>query len=237
MAVETGAVYLASDALLEFASGQIGTIDGTVQLNGSNALIADAGTLATNSALNGLNTVAGYLYLLGGNSLSVSGNLSLTGSGRVDLDAYSSEANGGSSLTIGGTLTNSSNDGQAIDIGNGNISAGDAVTAAALNNTGDITIAGNGTIQSTLDITTGAAGFGTAGVETGVGLPLEQCAAGIRQRPDRHDRRHRAALWRPKRVIADAGTLTTNSALTGLNTVAGVPSICRTATRSAPPAI
>ena len=43
----------------EFASGQIGTIDGVVALRGANARIADAGTLATNSALTGLNTVAG----------------------------------------------------------------------------------------------------------------------------------------------------------------------------------
>ena len=54
--METGSVYLANNALLEFASGQIGTIDGIVQLDGPNALIADAGTLTSNSALNGLNT-------------------------------------------------------------------------------------------------------------------------------------------------------------------------------------
>ena len=57
--METGSVGLYSDALLEFASGQIGTIDGEVVLGGPSARIADAGTLATNSALTGLNTVAG----------------------------------------------------------------------------------------------------------------------------------------------------------------------------------
>ncbi len=35
------------------------TIDGLVSLSGVNARIADAGTLATNSALAGLNTIAG----------------------------------------------------------------------------------------------------------------------------------------------------------------------------------
>ena len=163
--VETGSVYLSNNAMLEFASGQIGTIDGTVQLYSPEAVIADAGTLTTNSALTGLKTVAGDLYLLAGNSISATGNLSVTGgNGRVDLDPYFVGGDtGGSSLTIAGTLTNSSTDGQAIDIGNGNIGAGDTITAKALNNTGVIAITGNGTIQSTLDITTGAASFGTAG--------------------------------------------------------------------------
>jgi hypothetical protein len=43
LAVETGSVALTNDALLEFASGQIGTIDGFLELNGANARIADAG--------------------------------------------------------------------------------------------------------------------------------------------------------------------------------------------------
>ena len=43
------------------------------------------------------------------------------------------------------------------------------MTAAALSNTGAIQIAGNGTIQSTLDIT-GAAGFGTSGWRPEVSL-------------------------------------------------------------------
>ena len=83
------------------------------------------------------------------------------------LDSPFNNGGGGSSLTIGGTLTDSSTDGNALYIGNSNIGAGDTVTATALSNTGVIHIAGNGTIQSTLDITTGAAGFGTPGVETG----------------------------------------------------------------------
>ena len=151
LAVETGSVSLYGDALLEFASGQIGTIDGVVTLDGATARIADAGTLATSSALTGLKRVAGDLYLLGGNSLTVTGNLSLTGAGRVGLDPYFlSGDTGGSSLTISGTLTNSSTDGQAIDIGNGNIGAGDTLTAGALVNNTDISVAGNGSIVAAL---------------------------------------------------------------------------------------
>ena len=218
--VETGSVVLSNNALLEFASGQIGTIDGLVQLNGPTALIADAGTLATNSALTGLNTVAGDLYLENGNSVSVTGDLSITGSGRVDLDPFFFGGGGGSSLTVGGTLTNNSTDSDAILIGTGNISAGDTVTAAALSNTGDITIIGNGTIQSTLNITTGSAGFGTAGVETGSVVlgsnALLEFASGQIGTID-----GLVQLNGPTALIADAGTLASNSALTGLNTVAG----------------
>ena len=218
--VETGSVGLFSDALLEFASGQIGTIDGVVQLDGATARIADAGTLATNSALTGLNTVAGYLYLQNGNSVGVAGDLAITGSGRVDLDPFFFGGGGGSTLTVGGTLTNNSSDSNAILIGTGNISAGDTITAAALNNTGDISVTGNGTIQSALIITTGLAGFGTQGVETGsVGLfgnALLEFASGQIGTIDGV-----VQLDGPTARIADAGTLATNSALTGLNTVAG----------------
>ena len=78
---------------------------------------------------------------MGGNSLTVTGNLSVTGAGRVGLDPYFlSGDTGGSSLTISGTLTNSSTDGQAIDIGNGNIGAGDTLTAGALVNNTDISV-------------------------------------------------------------------------------------------------
>jgi hypothetical protein len=48
---ETGNVYLQGDALLEFKSGEISTIDGGLQLNGANARIADqdaGGRLTTN---------------------------------------------------------------------------------------------------------------------------------------------------------------------------------------------
>ena len=232
--VETGAVGLFSDALLEFASGQIGTIDGVVTLDGSSARIADAGTLATNSALTGLITVAGSLYLENGNSVGVASNLAITGSGRVDLDSFFLSGSGGSTLTVGGTLTNNSTDGNAIDIGYANISTGDTVTAKALSNTGDISISGNGTIQSTLDITNGAAGFGTIGVETGsVGLfgdALLEFASGQIGTIDGV-----VTLDGSSARIADAGTLATNSALTGLNTVAG--STSKTTTQSPSPAI
>ena len=51
---ETGKVFLQNDALLEFKSGQITTVDGTLWLDGANSRVADAGTLTSNSALTGL---------------------------------------------------------------------------------------------------------------------------------------------------------------------------------------
>ena len=216
----TGTVSLFTGAtLLEFASGQIGTIDGAVELSG-NARIADAGTLATNSALTGLNTVAGELALSGGASVTTTGGLSITGNGVVWLDAPFNNSGGGSSLTVGGTLTNTSTNNNGLYIGNGNIGVGDTVTATGLVNTGVIQIQGAGTIQSTLDITTGPAGFGTLGVETGTvslftGATLLEFASGQIGTIDG------AVELNGNARIADAGTLATNSALTGLNTVAG----------------
>jgi hypothetical protein len=218
--VETGSVILTSDALLEFASGQIGTIDGYVSLNGTNARIADAGTLTTNSALMGLNTVAGELELSGGAAVGTNGALSITGNGLVWVDSPNNNGYGGSNLAVGGTLTVSSTNNNALSIGNGYITTGDTVTATALVNTGVIEIQGNGTVQSTLDITTGAAGFGTVGVETGsvslIGDALLEFASGQIGTIDGY-----VSLNGPNALIADAGTLTTNSALVGLNTVAG----------------
>ena len=137
--METGTVILTTNALMEFASCQIGTIDGELALHGPNPRVADAGTLATNSALTGLNTVAGDFRPTGGASVSTTGGLSITGNGDVVLDPY---YDNGSSLALGGTLINSSASGGALLIGNGSIGSGDTVTAAGLSNTSVIDIRG-----------------------------------------------------------------------------------------------
>ncbi|MEA2769789.1 MAG: serralysin [Acetobacteraceae bacterium] len=154
--VETGSVYLLNDALLEFASGQIGTIAGAVGLNGANARIADAGTLASNSALTGLNTIAGQFVLYNGASVSTTGGLSLTGNAVVEIDGPNFGGGGGSRLTIGGTLTNSSTNGNALDIGNTGIVNGDTVTVTDTTLSGGaVTItagpSGNETISAATD--------------------------------------------------------------------------------------
>ncbi len=63
-----------------------------------------------------------------GKTESVSGNVSITGSGKVHLDGAYAGGSGGSSLTIGGTLTNSSAIGYGVYIGNTGITSADTVT-------------------------------------------------------------------------------------------------------------
>jgi hypothetical protein len=60
---------------------------------------------------------------------SVSGNVSISGSGAIALDGQDIGGAGGSSMTIGGKLTNTSSNGNGIDIGNGGITSADTLTA------------------------------------------------------------------------------------------------------------
>ena len=137
--VETGAVSLDNDALLEFKSGQITTINGELQLNGAGAHVADAGATGSSSALTGLASVTDEFFFENGATVATTG--ALTNSGTIELN--SGNAEGGSSLTIGGGLTN---DG-TIEIGpsNDTLSAADKVHAASVNNSGTIDVYGNAT--------------------------------------------------------------------------------------------
>ena len=54
--------------------------------------------------------------------------MSVTGSGALELDGNNTGGGGGSSLTIGGTLTNSSTNGNGVDVGNANITSADTLT-------------------------------------------------------------------------------------------------------------
>jgi hypothetical protein len=220
---ETGNLYLQGDALLEFKSGEISTIDGGVQLSGANARVADAGSTTTNSALTGLATVAGNFWLQNGATVSPTGNVSITGSGTIQLDGNNEGGGGGSSLTIGGSLTNSSSNGNALSIGNGNITSADTLTvngSGGLSSTGQIDIEGSATVQATLNVADAAAGFGTASTETGnlylQGDSLLEFKSGEISTVDGGVQLNGASAY-----VADAGSTTSNSALTGLTTVAG----------------
>jgi hypothetical protein len=131
--VETGTVFLQGDALLEFQSGQITTVNGELQLDGANSRVADSAATTTNSALTGLTTVAsvsggsGFFFLQNGASVNPSGNLTISGNGVIELDGPNI-GGGGSSLTVGGTLTNSSTNGNGLDVGNTGISSADTLT-------------------------------------------------------------------------------------------------------------
>ena len=167
----TGSVGLSGDSAIEFASGQITSLAGSLVLNGNDAFIEDSTALGSNSALTGLASIgAGATFDLE-NQASVSTTGALANDGHIDLDtnAYA----GGSSLTVAGALTNSG----ALNVGYDNayasISASDEVTATSIDNTGQIQLVGSyfDQYQALLDVTAGSAGFGVAGTLTGsVGL-------------------------------------------------------------------
>ena len=218
--LETGVVYLQRNALLQFASGQIVTIDGQVYLDGANARMAIASDTSANSALVGLQTVVGDFHLLNGASVGpTSGGLSIIGGGRLGLDAHYIGGAGGSSLTVGGVLTNTSTNINALNIGNSGITSANTVTATGLVNTGQINIIGSAAAQSTLKIN-GNAGFGTNLVQTGVvyleSNALLQFAGGQIQTVN-------GTLWLNGKDarVANNSDPATNSALTELKTVAG----------------
>ena len=77
-----GDVSLSGDALLEFASGEITTIDSDsgLSLSGPKAFVADKSSTTSSSALTGLNTIDGNLTFINGATVTTSGALSNSGS-------------------------------------------------------------------------------------------------------------------------------------------------------------
>jgi hypothetical protein len=164
--VLTGNVYLNDPADLEFASGEISTIAGAnLQLFGA-SLLSDASDTTHNSALTGLSQIDGNFDFAYGETLAIANNVTITSGWGIDGDSFTSE--GGSSVTIAGTLDNAGN----LTIGptTGGLAAPTRVIAAALVNTGNIHLTGDtsgtSTQTATLDIGS-AAGFGMLGVLTG----------------------------------------------------------------------
>ena len=227
--VLTGSVNLSGDALLEFASGQITKIAGNSELtlSGPDAFVADASNTLANSALTGLATIAGNLYLNDIAPLTLSGALSNSG----NLNVNAGYGDGGSALTISGVLTNSG----SLNIGNGAMSAATTVTATGLvdfvgTTLGAINLIGNTSgapvpVSATLDIT-GAAGFGAASVLVGSvnlsgnanGHALLEFASGQITKIVANSE---LTLSGPDAFVADASSTSANSALTGLATIAG----------------
>ena len=154
-----GHVRLVGDSAIEFKSGEITSLADNAQLrlNGNDALIEDSTALGSNSALTGLASIgAGAIFGLH-NKAVVSTTGALVNNGQVRLDLV--DGDGGSSLTVGGTLTNNS----YLYIGNATLSASDEVAAAALDNTGVIYMVGSDANQALLDVTAGSAGSGRRG--------------------------------------------------------------------------
>ncbi len=122
--VLSGDVELAGDSAIEFASGEITSLAARAQLhlNGDAGFIEDSTAPRSNSALTGLASIgAGATSRLqDGASVLTTGPLS--NDGTVELDDKGGDG-GGSSLTVGGTLTNSQNlfigDFTALRVGQG----------------------------------------------------------------------------------------------------------------------
>ena len=180
----SGNVELAGDSAIEFTSGQITSLAASsrLTLSGNSAFIEDSTALGSNSALTGLSNVSGTLDISGkGASVSVTGALTNNGSGTLDISRGASVATTGaltnngslqlgdnigvltglSTLSVAGTLTNTG--GIVITDGDGS----DTLTADTLSNSGSIFLGDAQQRQALLDVTTGVAGFGTAGTLTG----------------------------------------------------------------------
>jgi hypothetical protein len=215
--VLTGNVGLTGDALVEFASGQITAIavNSTLTLDGTQAVVADAGSTSSNSALSGLSNVAGTLTLRDGANVSTSGDLA--NSGTINIDMFSADS--GAGMSVGGKLTNTG----ALRIGGLALTAPDAVSANALQNTGSIEIAGNAAAGKAATLNIAApAGLGTAGVLTGTvslnGDALLEFASGQIRAIAANST---LTLDGTQAFVADAGSTSSNSALTGLSSDAG----------------
>jgi len=128
--VLSGYVRLDGDSGIEFASGEITSLAAGAHLGlvGSDAFIEDSSATGSNSALTGLASIgAGALFALH-DGAAVSTNGALANDGEVVLDTVGGD--GGSSLTLGGALTNSG----YLGIGNATLSAPDEVSVASLDN-------------------------------------------------------------------------------------------------------
>ncbi|TPK95517.1 hypothetical protein FJ938_27945 [Mesorhizobium sp. B2-4-14] len=219
--ISLGTYAQPSDALIEFSSGQITDIAqyGSLLLFGPNARVADAGSLSGNSALQGLSTIEGTFELNGGGTLQTTGSLTNSGVFVANGDYFNDGSS--STVTIGGTVTNS---------GGFSISDGTIVSASGFNNTGNLQVASSFGEQAKLDIT-GPAGFGTAGVLTGhvqlEGNAVVQFASG-----QITDIASDALLevGGPNAFVQDASSPGSNSALQGLSTIEGTLSLWQGAT-------
>jgi hypothetical protein len=224
--VLSGFVELAGDSAIEFKSGHITSLapNAGLFLNGNDAFIEDSTSLGSNSALTGLASIGSQATLELENEAAVSTTGAFVNHGRINLDA--NDGDGGSTLSIGGALTNSG----YLLIGNttGGLSASSTVTAASLNNTGSILLDSFGA-PALLDVTAGSAGFGAAGVLSGSVKLVGDSAIEFKSGQISTIATDAYLLLLGNAFIEDSTALGSNSALTGLANVAGDLDLERTA--------
>ncbi|HKM62974.1 MAG TPA: hypothetical protein VJY39_10840 [Acidisphaera sp.] len=179
----TGTVRVGGDADLEVGSNikSIG-VGSSLELDGAQARVS-IGAATTSSALGLLSLNNGTLLLRGGSG-SGAGGVALTTTtgfdnvGNLEVDSYGGD--GGSTLTIGGVLTNQgyiSGSPAQVSIGNAGMNASTTVTATGLISTGDLTLQGNSgsgtTNEAVLDITGGVPSTLTGAVRVSGEADLE----------------------------------------------------------------
>jgi hypothetical protein len=170
LASVTGVVRVGGDGLLEFASGNVGSISSgsTLELDGAGAEITTGGT--TTSALALLSSNNGTLNLQGNTFEGAGGanwtsTVGFTNNGALLVDTGSSD--GGSTATIGGTLVNHA----TTTVGNTNLVASTTMHVAALSNSATLTVQGNAgggaSQQATLNVAGASAVTSTGVVRVG----------------------------------------------------------------------
>ncbi len=212
-------------AAVEWGSGGITSIGdgvsnaGYVLEDGASAYL-EIGATNSNSALKGLTTIAsdGELQLENGAAVTTTGALRVAGGGDLYVDA---SGNGGSSLTLGGSLTNSGN----MQIGNFYLTTPTSVkVTGTFNGTGAVQVDGGNTAgaNALLNITGAAPGTltgnyglnaygGSAAVEWGSG-GITQIGDGVSNSGD--------VLANGTGAYLEIGATNSNSALKGLTTIA-----------------
>ena len=226
----------AGGALLQFGSGgisQIGdgaSLGGDLLIDGSNAF-AEIGATDSNSALTALTTIAGngLLDLRDGDTVTTTGGLTVEGGdGRLKVDAYGSSG-GGSNVTIGGNLANSSfgnfSDG-GVSVGNGNMSTGATLTVdGTFNDTGGLLELTGGRTGAAAQMTVAGATPGTLTGQYNIvgdagGASLQWGSGGITQIGDGAG--NSGYLYIDgSNAFAEIGATNSNSALDTLSTIAG----------------
>jgi hypothetical protein len=208
--------------------GDPGSGDSVVINSGEVELLSGAAAFSVAS----LTVTGGTLAIQDpGKTQSVSGAVSVSGAGSLELDGAYIGGAGGSALTIGGNLTNSGTNSNGVDVGNTGISSADTLTVngtggltnaggSGINNGSQINIEGSAGVQATLNVANAAAGFGTAGTETGT-VFLENDALLEFKSGEITAVDGELYLDGAKSRVADSTGTTTNSALTGLTSIPG----------------
>jgi autotransporter passenger strand-loop-strand repeat protein len=234
-------ITLFGPSLLEFASGGISSIAGSGKLivGNAHAFVADSGSTGSNSALTGLSSVAGDFELQYGAALSLSGGLTVGGSLNIDTNGGASGStlnvagdltnngtvnvgtgfnrDGGSTVTITGNLNNSG----TLNIHDDTASA-TVVTARALTTVGPVNLVGDefgdGAGAAELILTSGAAPSTLSSTITLFGPSLLEFASGGISSIAASGK---LVVGGGQAFVADSGATSSNSALTGLGSVAG----------------